>query len=125
MLEMSVGGSRAGIVSGVSKACHFFFSIFMVAARRPAEKLRARSGEGLSQFAAQDFARCSFRNGVHEVDVARLFVMGKPIGNESAEFFFELVASGKSIAQGDEGDWDFSGCRVEAGDPPALFFPPG
>ena len=117
---MSVGGSRAGIVSGVSKACHFFFSIFMVAARRPAEKLRARSGEGLSQFAAQDFARCSFRNGVHEVDVARLFVMGKPIGDKSAELFFELAAPDKFIAQGDEGDWDFPGCGVETADHTAL-----
>src|SRR5579864_2506842 len=79
------------------------------------------SGDGLSQFAAQDFAGCCLGNRVDETDFTGLLVMRESVGDESAEFFSEFVAFDKSVAQGDEGNRNFSGFWATTADDSALF----
>ena len=46
-----------------------------------------RLRDGVSQLAPQDFAGCSLRNGIHEMDGAWLFVSCEAVGDEGAELF--------------------------------------
>jgi len=46
-----------------------------------------RLRDGVSQLAPQDFAGCSLRNGIDEMDGAGLFVSCEAVGDEGAELF--------------------------------------
>src|SRR5271166_1916935 len=79
-LEVSVEKLQRGIVSRLSKRCHFW-----------------ALADRLAQLAAQKFARCGLRHGVDEANFARLLVVGEAVRHEGAEFIAKLLAIGESI----------------------------
>jgi hypothetical protein len=51
----------------------------------------AGSRKNFAEFAAQNLARWCPRDGIYEVNFARLFVVGQAVGDETAEFFVKRV----------------------------------
>src|SRR5258707_13042980 len=69
----------------------------------------------------ENLSRGGLRDGVDEMDLARLLVVSEAVGDEDAEFVSELVAGEKAVAEGDEGNRNFSGCVVGPTNDSALF----
>ena len=119
VLEMSLSAPREGIVSRVSKACHFFT---MSRGRSWEERQgECASANGFPQFAAEDFTGGGFGDNVDETYFTRLFVGSEAVGDEGAEFFFHFSAVGKSVTQRDEGHGDFPSVEVGTADDSTLF----
>ena len=84
-LPSNVARKRGGIVRAVSKSCHFAEWALLRFVKAGDFGFRLR--DGVSQLAPQDFAGCSLRNGIHEMDGAWLFVSCEAVGDEGAELF--------------------------------------
>src|ERR1700681_1928822 len=76
--------------------------------------------EGLTQLAPQYLARWRARDDINKVNLARLLVSGKTIGDKVAKFFGERVRRHEALAENDEGARDFSGVEVGLSDYPAI-----
>src|SRR5258708_348135 len=77
--------------------------------------------DGFSQFTPQNLSGGGLRDGVDEMDLARLLVVSEAVGDEDAEFVSELVAGEKAVAEGDEGNRNFSRCVVGPTNDSPLF----
>src|SRR6266550_7287666 len=60
------------------------------------------------QLSAQDFSRCSARNGVHKSNFSRLLVGSQALGYELAELFSQFCGFDESLAQHHERDWNLT-----------------